>query len=52
MNRRKILLALLALLTLGATPLAADAQQAAKIARIGFLGNNPVTTPHLREAFL
>ena len=41
MNWRKILLALLALLTIGATPLAAEAQQAAKIARIGFLADQP-----------
>jgi putative ABC transport system substrate-binding protein len=51
MNRRKILLALLALLTLGATPLA-EAQQEAKIARIGFLSANLAPLPHLREAFL
>jgi len=35
-----------------ATPLAAEAQQAAKIARIGFLANNPAASPHLGEAFL
>jgi putative ABC transport system substrate-binding protein len=34
-----------------AAPLAAEAQQAAKIARIGYLGNNPAATPHLQEAF-
>src|SRR6266581_2373496 len=32
-------------------PVAAEAQQAAKIARIGWLGGNPATSPHLREAF-
>jgi len=52
MNGGKILLALLALLTIGATPLAAVAQPAAKIARIGFLGNIWANSPHLREAFL
>jgi ABC-type uncharacterized transport system substrate-binding protein len=33
------------------TPLAAGAQQAAKIARIGYLSPNLATSPHLREAF-
>ena len=33
-------------------PLAADAQQAAKVARIGWLGDNPAGNPHLRQAFL
>jgi putative ABC transport system substrate-binding protein len=32
-----------------AAPLAAEAQQAAKVARIGYLATNP--TPHLQEAF-
>jgi len=31
---------------------AAEAQQAAKIARIGYLATNPAASPHLREAFL
>jgi putative tryptophan/tyrosine transport system substrate-binding protein len=35
-----------------ATPLAAEAQQAAKIARIGFLTANVGPNTHLREAFL
>jgi putative ABC transport system substrate-binding protein len=35
-----------------AAPLAAEAQQAAKITRIGWLGENPAANPHLREAFL
>jgi putative ABC transport system substrate-binding protein len=35
-----------------AAPFAAEAQQAAKIARIGWLGNSPSALPHLREAFL
>jgi putative tryptophan/tyrosine transport system substrate-binding protein len=36
-----------------AAPLAAEAEQAAKIAiaRIGYLGYNPAAFPHLREAF-
>jgi putative ABC transport system substrate-binding protein len=38
-------------LSLLAAPLAAEAQQAAKVARIGYLSPNLVTTPHLREAF-
>jgi putative ABC transport system substrate-binding protein len=33
-------------------PLAAEAQQAAKVPRIGFLANNPAGSPHLLEAFL
>ena len=49
MDRRDTVLALLAL---GAAPLAAEAQQAAKIARIGYLATNPATSPHLREASL
>jgi putative ABC transport system substrate-binding protein len=49
MDRRDTVLALLAL---GAAPLAAEAQQAAKIARIGYLATNPAISPHLREAFL
>ena len=32
-------------------PFAAEAQQAAKIARIGYLSPNLATSPHLREAF-
>jgi putative ABC transport system substrate-binding protein len=35
-----------------AAPLAAEAQQAAKIARIGYLGLNLAPNPHLTEAFL
>jgi hypothetical protein len=40
-------------ITLGllAAPLAVEAQQAAKIARIGWLGNDPVGGAHLSEAF-
>jgi putative tryptophan/tyrosine transport system substrate-binding protein len=48
MNRRDTVVALLAL---GAAPLAAEAQQAAKIARIGYLSPNLAASPHLREAF-
>jgi putative ABC transport system substrate-binding protein len=35
-----------------AAPLAAEAQQAAKVARIGWMGDNPALSPQLREAFL
>ena len=34
-----------------AAPLAAEAQPAARVARIGLLGNDPVGNPHLLEAF-
>jgi len=34
-----------------AAPLAADAQQAAKVPRIGYLSTNLAGSPHLREAF-
>jgi hypothetical protein len=34
-----------------AAPLAVEAQQAAKVARIGFLADNPAAFPHLLEAF-
>ena len=34
-----------------AAPLAAEAQQAAKVARIGYLAGNLAATPHLPEAF-
>ncbi len=34
-----------------ATPLAAEAQQAAKVARIGYLAGNLTASPHLPEAF-
>ncbi len=49
MDRRSTVLALLAL---GAAPFAAEAQQATKVARIGYLATNPDTSPHVREAFL
>src|SRR5258705_8507501 len=48
MDRRDTVLALLAL---GAAPLAAEAQQAAKIARIGYLTPSLGDDPHLLEAF-
>ena len=47
MDRRDTVLALLAL---GAAPLAAEAQRAAKVPRIGYLAINLATTPHLPEA--
>src|SRR6266568_7407750 len=49
MHRRDTVLALLAL---GAAPFAAKAQQATKVARIGYLETNPVTSPHVHKAFL
>src|SRR5690348_2592291 len=48
MDRRDTVLALLAL---GAAPLAAEAQKAAKVARIGFLSGCLACGPHLPEAF-
>src|SRR6266571_2446547 len=47
--RRDFLIAAGALL---AAPLAAEAQQAAKVARIGILSLNRAATPHALEAFL
>ena len=49
MDRRDTVLALLAL---GAAPLAVEAQQAAKVARIGILSPNLASSPRLRDAFL
>ena len=43
-----VAIALLGLLS----PVAAEAQQAAKVARIGYLGDTPAAAPHLRDAFL
>ena len=51
MMERRTFLGTLGLSVLAA-PFAADAEQAAKIARIGYLGNSPTDIPHLREAFL
>jgi putative ABC transport system substrate-binding protein len=48
-HRRDFLIAAGALL---AAPLAAEAQQAAKVARIGYLSPNLASSPHLRDAFL
>jgi len=50
MIRGVAVIAILAL-SLLAAPLAAEAQQAAKVARIGYLSPNLATSPHLREAF-
>src|SRR5262249_37498811 len=49
MDRRDTVLALLAL---GAAPLAAEAQRAAKVARIGYLSPSLAASPQLRDAFL
>ena len=49
MNRRAFIVTAAGLL---AAPLAAEAQQAAKVARIGWLAARPGRSPHLREAFL
>ena len=48
--RRMTLLLILALSILW-SPLAADAQQAGKVTRIGFLGYSATSAPHLVEAF-
>jgi len=48
MDRRDTVLALLAL---GAAPFATDAQEAAKVARIGYLSHNLALNRHLPEAF-
>jgi len=48
MDRRDTVLALLAL---GAAPFATDAQEPAKVARIGYLSHNLALNPHLPEAF-
>ena len=48
-QRRSFLIAVGALL---AAPLAAEAQQAAKVARIGYLSPNLAASPHLRDAFV
>ena len=50
MIRGVAVIAVLAL-SLLAAPLAAEAQQAAKVARIGYLSNSLAASPHLREAF-
>ena len=48
MNRRETTIALVALV---AVPLVADAQQAAKIARIGYLSGSLASGLHTTEAF-
>jgi len=48
MDRRDTLLVLLAL---GAAPFATEAQQAAKVARVGYLSHNLALNRHLPEAF-
>jgi ABC-type uncharacterized transport system substrate-binding protein len=50
MMDRRVFLSSLGFVTLAA-PLAAEAQQAAKVARIGLLTTNLSTSPHLRDAF-
>ena len=49
MDRRD---AVLALFAFGAAPLAAEAQQATKVARIGYLSPSLASSPHLRDAFV
>ena len=48
LQRRDFLIAVGAIL---AAPLAADAQQMVRIARVGYLATNPAASPHLRDAF-
>jgi len=50
MDRRRFLLTSLAGAL--AAPLAGQAEQAAKVARVGFLTADMGIAPHLREAFL
>jgi putative ABC transport system substrate-binding protein len=47
-QRRDFLIAVGAALV---APLAVDAQQIVRIARVGYLATNPATSPHLRDAF-
>src|SRR4051812_29226701 len=49
MDRRDTVLALL---TLAAAPIATEAQQTARPARIGYLSPNLTSSPRLRDAFL
>ena len=49
MDRRHFLVTSLAGALAG--PLGVEAQQAAKIARIGYLAVNPAANPHVHEAF-
>ena len=48
---RRIGLAVIFSLGLTLASLAAEAQQAAQVFRIGYLSPNLATSPHLREAF-
>src|SRR6266498_35960 len=48
MNRRETIIVLV---TLGAVPLAAGAQQAAKVPRIGYLSVNLAGSSHMTEGF-
>jgi len=48
---RLIGLAVVLAVSLILAPLGGEAQQAAKVARIGFLADNPAASPHLLEAF-
>ncbi len=50
--RSAILVAFVLFVTLVLVPLAAEAQRAAKVPRIGYLGTNRASAPHLGEAFL
>src|ERR1700747_3128539 len=49
MNRRELIIALVAL---GAVRLTAEAQQAAQVARIGYLSNGLASSSQRRDAFL
>jgi hypothetical protein len=46
---RLIGLAVVILLNLAVEPLAAEAQVAGEVARIGYLSPNPAANPHLQE---
>jgi len=48
---RRIGLAVVLVVGLALAPLAVGAQQAAKVARIGYLSTNLATNPHIQEAF-
>jgi len=42
-------LAVILAVSVALAPLAVEAQQAAKVARIGYLSPNPAANPHLQE---
>ena len=46
---RLIGLAIILTLSLNLAPLAAEAQEAGKVPRIGYLSPNPAANPHLQE---